>query len=92
MAKKNCWEVKLCGREQGGKKVSELGVCPASNTVKADGVNNGKNGGRACWVIAGTLCEGKVQGIFSFKNVTCKECDFYKQVKDEEGEDFKETI
>lgn len=24
---KNCWEFKKCGRETGGSKVKELGVC-----------------------------------------------------------------
>jgi len=45
----NCWEVKKCGREFGGIKSQELGVCPASIQSKVDGINHGKNGGRACW-------------------------------------------
>jgi len=24
----NCWEFKKCGREPGGEKASELGICP----------------------------------------------------------------
>jgi hypothetical protein len=31
--KLNCWEVKKCGREPGGVKVKELGVCPASELM-----------------------------------------------------------
>ena len=31
----NCWEVKKCGREPGGAKVAELGVCPASTGNKS---------------------------------------------------------
>ena len=27
----NCWEVKKCGREPGGKSVATLGVCPAAS-------------------------------------------------------------
>ncbi len=27
---KNCWDFKSCGREQGGTKAAELGVCPAA--------------------------------------------------------------
>jgi len=28
MERKNCWEVLKCGREPGGYRVSEAGVCP----------------------------------------------------------------
>jgi len=30
MKNNNCWEYKKCGREPGGIKVHELGVCPAT--------------------------------------------------------------
>lgn len=60
--KLNCWQVKKCGREPGGAKTAELGICPAAAEVALSGTNGGKNGGRACWAIAGTLCGGKVQG------------------------------
>jgi hypothetical protein len=62
----NCWEFKKCGREKGGAKADELGVCSAYP-------HNGKN----CARIAGTLCYGKVQGIFATKLPTCLQCDFY---------------
>ena len=26
----NCWEVKQCGRQPGGPKAGEFGVCPAA--------------------------------------------------------------
>ena len=32
--KKNCWEYKKCGREVGGAKVKDLGVCPAATNSK----------------------------------------------------------
>lgn len=85
MAKLNCWEFKKCGRAPGGPKVDELGVCPAAIETKTDGVHGGKNGGRACWVIAGALCSGQVQGTFAMKERACFECDFYRLVQDEEG-------
>jgi len=34
MANQNCWEFKKCERQVGGKKVSELGICPASTETK----------------------------------------------------------
>lgn len=86
----NCWEFKKCGREHGGKNVKSLGVCPASTEKRADGINRGKNGGRACWAIAGTLCRGMVQGGFGDKAIDCMRCRFYKQVWIEErGGDYK---
>ncbi len=30
MGKLNCWDFKKCGRQSGGEKAHELGVCPAS--------------------------------------------------------------
>lgn len=88
MAKLNCWEHKKCGREPGGAKVIELGVCPAAE-IKISGVNSGDSGGRCCWVVAGTFCAGKAQGSFAAKLANCMlECEFYKLVMDEEGADF----
>jgi hypothetical protein len=88
MAKLNCWEYKKCGREPGGLKEKELGVCPATTDIRLDGVHSGKNSGRTCWVVAGTLCEGKVQGSFAKKETACTLCDFYKTVLMEEKNDF----
>ncbi len=87
MAKKqNCWENKKCGREPGGAKVSELGECPAATDKSSDGINRGKNAGRICWAVAGTFCGGKVQGTFAEKRLSCIDCNFYKKVKEEEGD------
>ncbi|OFX83360.1 MAG: hypothetical protein A2W99_11870 [Bacteroidetes bacterium GWF2_33_16] len=84
--KSNCWEHKKCGREPGGFKANQLGVCPASLEKKVDKINNGKNGGRSCWAVAGTLCGGVVQGTFSMKLENCINCDFYQLVyKEEKG-------
>lgn len=89
MFKKNCWEIKNCGRAPGGEKVKELGVCAAATDTAVSGLNSGKNGGRICWAIVGTLCGGKRQGTFAEKKVTCITCDVYKLVKQEEGNLFK---
>jgi hypothetical protein len=86
--KMNCWQVKKCGREPGGAKEAQLGTCPAATETSANGVNGGKNGGRACWALAGTLCGGKLQGSFAQKMANCMKCDFYKQVVAEEGSNF----
>ncbi len=86
--KTNCWEFKKCGREPGGFRVAELGICPAAERPYLDGTHGGKNAGRACWVIAGTFCGGAVQGTFAQKYKTCEQCDFYRQVKQEERHMF----
>ena len=84
MSVQNCWEVKKCGRERGGFRVSELGVCPASTETRTNGLHHGINGGRACWAVTGTFCGGKVQGAFAAKLTSCMDCQFYKQVSEEE--------
>ncbi len=89
--KLNCWEFKKCGREPGGSRVDELGVCPAAVEEKTDGIHFGKNGGRVCWAISGTLCGGKVQGTHAMKMGNCLNCDFYQVVQKEERPDFKTT-
>jgi len=86
--KENCWEFKKCGRQPGGAKVSELGVCPASTEKRLDGNNHGSCAGRTCWYLAGTLCGGKVQGTFATKLGNCMDCEFYQLVSQEEGRDL----
>ena len=83
----NCWQAKNCGRQPGGAKAGELGVCPAATV--SNGLNGGTNGGRICWALAGTLCGGKVQGTFAQKVANCMQCPFYLTVKREEGSHFK---
>lgn len=65
---KDCWEIKICGREKGGPKVAELGQCVAS----IEGL------GHSCWMIAGTLCGGEIQGTVAQKEKNCLGCDVYK--------------
>lgn len=88
MHKINCWEIKKCGREQGGERSKELGVCPAASDISVDGLNSGTNGGRICWAIAGTLCRGKIQGLFAINEVSCMACEVFKQIKAEEKTNF----
>ena len=87
MKKQNCWEVRCCGRELGGKNVNRDGVCPAATFDLADGFCDGENGGRACSYIIGTLCSADICKIDndSPKERACVECEFYKQLKEEYG-------
>jgi hypothetical protein len=86
--KKNCWEFKNCGREPGGSHIKEFGVCPVATEAKLHGAHGGTNAGRACWVVAGTLCRGQVQGTFAKKFESCEKCDFYVAVREEEFPHF----
>ncbi len=92
MGKQNCWEMKKCGREIGGSKTGELGVCPSATESRLNGAHEGKFAGRACWVVAGTLCGGQEQGSFAQKYHNCEKCDFYRLVKQEEGSRFVLSI
>lgn len=86
--KLNCWEFNKCGREPGGEKANDMGTCPVTIERKLDGIHEGKNAGRACWIIVGTLCKGKVPETFFEKYRICVECDFYNKVREEEGIKF----
>jgi hypothetical protein len=82
--KQNCWEYKKCGRQPGGQHVHDLGVCPVTIHQDLTGAHGGSNAGRACWVVAGSLCGGKVQGTYANKLNNCWRCDFMNAVKQEE--------
>ncbi|CAK8713110.1 MAG: hypothetical protein CDV28_101158 [Candidatus Electronema aureum] len=94
MTKQNCWEVKQCGRQPGGSNVKRDGVCPASTLTAVNGTNGGRNGGRACWALTGTMSgpAEKVQGIFARDITTCHSCRFYEQVMCEELDNFEGTV
>lgn len=89
MVKKNCWELKNCGRQVGGLRSRDLGVCSAAIDRKYNGINSGLNAGRYCWKIAGTLCGGAVQGTWAQKMGNCIICEVFEQIKKEEGASFK---
>ncbi|GAB4490933.1 MAG: hypothetical protein OHK006_24360 [Thermodesulfovibrionales bacterium] len=88
----NCWEFRKCGRELGGDRAFELGVCPAYTEVRLDGVHGGRCGGRACWAVSGTICGNLVPSTFAQKFKHCGTCDFYARVKTEEGGNLVPTV
>ncbi len=85
MSRINCWEYKKCGRNPGGANTMRLGICPASYDVAADGVNDGRNGGRVCWSVAGNINNDSPQRRPSGKPRNCLFCDFFMRVCNEEG-------
>jgi len=86
--KKNCWEHMACGREPGGKNADALGICRASIALTHDGINGGTSAGRFCWAVAGTFCNGDIQGTFAAKLKDCLKCPFFMIVAREEGKSF----
>lgn len=82
--KKNCWEVLECGKQPGGENVGDEGPCPAATDESLDGINSGMNGGRICWSVEGTMCEGS----FAEKMPNCVQCEVYKMIQEEEDEEF----
>jgi len=91
MPKLNCWEFHACGRVPGGDNVDEFGICPAALETSIDGINQGNKGGRTCWAISGTFCEGKIQGTFAAKLSDCKQCSFFKLVQLQQGCKLQDT-
>jgi len=69
----------------GKKKCSE---CPVPSNANYNGINGGKNGGRVCWIILGTLCNENQQLVGTRQLEGCADCDFYRAVKEEEGKDL----
>jgi hypothetical protein len=82
-AKLNCWEFKKCGRGPGGENTS-VEICPAAVDSDLDGIHQGQNAGRSCWVIASTFCGEQLQVDSGGKGTGCLFCDFYKLVRQEE--------
>ncbi|MCI5137837.1 MAG: hypothetical protein D3922_05350, partial [Candidatus Electrothrix sp. AR1] len=65
-------------REPNGIHVAELGVCPAASNNDVDGIHNGKNGGRCCWIIINSAFEGDTPHGFCLNKIQgCRECNFY---------------
>ena len=74
----NCWEFKECGREPDGKNSLRYGVCPVAIESEADGIYNGKNGGRCCWVLTDSALEtGNTHCFCRTTAGGCRECGFY---------------
>jgi hypothetical protein len=90
LTKINCWEYTKCGREIGGTKEDELGICSVVRNYTHRGLNGGRGAGRICWEVAGSLCHGIIQGTSAKKIMNCKQCGFFVLVKSEEGVNFRE--
>jgi hypothetical protein len=85
MNKLNCWEYMKCGKGPGGDKVEKSGICPIATEVLANGLNNGLNGGRLCWIIAENYCMEEIKCSSLHRKSSCYSCEFRYKVTIEEG-------
>ncbi|MFA6110353.1 MAG: bacteriohemerythrin [Candidatus Latescibacterota bacterium] len=90
--KLNCWEFKGCGRGPGGERVAESGLCATAEASEFDGRNGGHLGGRYCWKVLGTECDGVRQETLSDKLTTCSRCGFYRQLRQEADPDQEVSL
>jgi len=67
-SKTPCWECLGCGIE-----ADPTHRCPAYPYF-----------GRTCWSVAGTLCQGKVRGIYAEKTSDCHQCSFFQRCQNAE--------
>jgi hypothetical protein len=86
--KRNCWDYYRCGKQSKADNGKKHDVCPAYLETKLNGVHDGKNGGRACWIVAGTKCGGIIKRTLIPKFIICNLCDFKKIVMSEESQNF----
>jgi hypothetical protein len=82
--KKNCWDHFGCGREVGGDRADELGVCQAAVIGSGSPGNGEDHDGRFCRVAGITRCAGALQRTFAGKITDCIMCEFYEIVQGEE--------
>ncbi len=83
--KLNCWDYQGCGRGPDASRPDKPITCPAGRATALDGCNGGTAGGRACWSIPGTMCEGAPRGTWEQKRTECTKCAFFRRVEVEEG-------
>ncbi len=69
--KQNCWEVSNCGKEN---------YCLAGTSTLFDGMFGGRNGGRFCAFIDGTLCKDGAPMDPEEKIRRCASCHFFKEI------------
>jgi hypothetical protein len=80
-AKVNCWEFHACGRGLDGPGAQRARACRAATESAVDGANNGRNAGRACWAVAGTLGVDEPECVSGY---SCSHCGFRRKVHKEE--------
>ena len=88
MTKKNCWEIKKCNFGSQKSKTNTATACLVKSSAEFNNTNGGVNGGRICWAVAGTFSSRPPCGEFVHEQVTCMECEVFKQIEKEEENKF----
>ena len=81
----NCWDYMNCGNGPEGFNSTKSGACPVAKDNKADGLNNGINGGRLCWVIAENSPLDAIKCSELHLKSSCFSCEFKYKVTAHEG-------
>jgi len=55
----------------GGSRIYEHGPCPGALSPDVH-----------CWLVAGTMCSGNVEGTFALKYESCIICDYYNKMQE----------
>jgi hypothetical protein len=77
-----------CGREAGGRKAGELGICPVSLRSQPEGVSRAAGRGQPCWAFPGNACDHRSDGQPGQDSLACRQCERMQQVCDREGRYF----
>lgn len=86
----NCWQFMGCKFNNNFINIRMLNnndseTCPVLFNEKYNGINNGLNAGRICWLVLNTRCYGYLQKDYCQKIMICSTCEFYNLVKEEES-------
>ena len=68
----NCWEHKGYGKESSRRNIFAQEACHAAIDERADGIQNGKNGGRYCWVVTPSHRTDVTFWCYTGESVTCR--------------------
>jgi len=86
MKKYNCWEFMKCGKgPDSNSQNGQSSTCPVALSTSSDGLNDGINGGRICWILSGNNCNDSLRCSQSNGISSCSSCSFHARVKKEEG-------
>ena len=74
-----------CGKGLSKTGKGKCNSCPVASETSGNALNGGINGGRICWIIAETCCNGDVSCSDLHRKDSCFSCEFRYKVTMEEG-------
>lgn len=74
-----------CGKGPSENGNSKSSICPIATNTSAHALNGGINGGRICWIIAETCCNGEIKCSDLHRKDSCFQCEFRYKVTAVEG-------